>query len=322
MKILLSSNLVAQYPNMSKTARNWISAIDKLAWVKDYFDFLNSKLVLLPEGRQEDLFNRIVSPDDDAFWGTNGELIYCGFWDYLKWPFEKDPSLNGKNPDFKVCFDKEMEKVFLSDVTLVTHNYPHIDKEIDFNQETGSLIIKEGGKEVEKLSPVKDPIEQAQRFLMKIAEKFEKYENLITQIKTPFIVCFIIIGFDDNFFLDDFQIQKALFGDLTYGWTSKKLWYQPSMKTTKHGNEVVQGIFTTDEFKSLSAVIICRLEFVNNKAEFKFSVCVNPLGEWGSRRINPFSLFLTISGIPPTLLAIIGRPHAIASITTRGVPSV
>jgi hypothetical protein len=297
---LIAPNLVQQYPAMSASARNWISGIPSYSWVKDSFDFLNRQLSLLSSKQRKEIIKRIVDPKDTKYHEAIAELVYVGFWNYLKWSFEKDPKINGQKPDFRVSYNKGGEDRFIGDVTVVRHNHP--EKPIKLN--TDSI------HHIQKLPLVTQPIQQAHRFLMKIKEKFNKYRNTLSN--TPFIICFFEYAIEDSLYLDDFQIRNALYGDLKFDFGSGKLWYQPNIQPAAHGKSDV-GIFGFDEYRLLTGVAICREEFyqVSNmmaekrkpywKPKYGFSIFPNPLGAWASKEKNPFSIAgFPINGIADT----------------------
>lgn len=306
---LINPKLITHYPNMSDTARNWIARISECEWVEDYFNFLNRQLLSLKGSQRNEILTRIVSPNDTQYHEAIAELIYVAFWNHLKWPFEKDPKINGKTPDFKVNFDKKCNQSFLSEVTVVRHKHPRSN--IVFDVQSGSIkSIKIDGKIIDKntqgLPPETTPIEQAHRFLMKIKEKFDKYSEILHN--NLFIICFFIHNRMDDFYLDDFQINNALFGDLVVNFDNGERWHQPSIQTTQHNQEVERGIFPFEKYKLLTAVIICSQSFYSTsktklkvprphypqKAKFGFSIYANPLGKWANKEKNPFSL----SGLP------------------------
>lgn len=285
---------------MSNTARNRISCIPECKWVEEYFAFLNKQIQSLSEKQKRDIISRIVSSDDNQYHEAIAELVYIAFWNKLNWSFEKDPEINGKTPDFKVCFDKEHNRSFLCDVTVVRHNHPHQDQRIDFDEKTGITTITVDGKVVDELPLITEPIDQAHRFLMRIKEKFENYRNILNDI--PFVICFY--QFEDTFYLNDFQITNALFGDLKLDFKTGESWHQPSIQTTKHNQNVKRGIFGFEEYKPLMAIITCEQEFYQTsntiidkpkphypqKAKFSFGIYANLLGEWANKDNNPFSL--------------------------------
>ena len=159
------------------------------------------------------------------------------------------------------------------------------------------------GKPIDKLPPATNKINQSHRPLMRINEKLNKYRHILTVEDRPFVICFFQYGFD-RFYLDDFQIRNALFGDLTINFGTGEFWHQPSIGTTQHNPKVYRGIFEFKEYSHLAAVIVCKQEFYRTsnimlekpkphypqKAKFSFAIYANPLGKWARRDNNPFSL--------------------------------
>lgn len=287
---LIHPKLVRQYPSMNATARKLISGIPEGGWAKDYVHFLNTQLGRLTRKQRKGMINRIASTTDAAYYEAVAELVYLAFWDHLRWPFEKDPMLGEQTPDFKVSFSKQQPNCFFCDVTVARHNHP--EKPVVLKSETLN--------DIPELPPAKQPIQQAHRLLMKIQEKFNKYKCTLKD--QPFAICFFNYGHEDLFYLGDFQIRNALFGDLKLDFRSGRTWYEPSIQTTTHGKSDV-GVFGFDEYKSVAAVVVCREEFYQVsdtlpsesvsqqswKVKFGFSVYSNPLGAWAVKEDNPFS---------------------------------
>jgi len=300
---MINPNLISKYPNMSATARRWISNISECTWIKDYFSFLNKQLAYLKGKQRKDIITRIGSPDDKQYYEAIAELVYIAFWKYMKWSFEKDPNINEKKPDFKVTFGREGQDTFLCEVAVVRHNHPRYDVVMD--GKTGAMTMK--GKPINKLPVVPVPLEQAHRFLMKLEEKLDNYRQILTTQQMPFVVCFFRYG-ENILYLDDHQIRNALFGDPIFNFSTGELWHQPNIQSTRYGQKVHRGIFGFEEYKHLTAVIDCAQECYQTtnimlkepkphypqKAKFRFAIYVNPLGRWSHRDNNPFSL----AGIP------------------------
>ena len=219
-------------------------------------------------------------------------------WDSVKWRFEKDPKINGKTPDFRVSYGGDSKYSFLCDVTVVRHDHPHND--LVFDGKTGKMTMD--GKPIEKLPPATQPIDQSHRFLMRINEKLDKYRQILTIEDKPFVICFFQYKFEDFFYMDNFQIMNALFGDLTVSFRTGEFWPQPSIDITQHDQKVKRGIFGFEEYSHIGAVIVCKQEFFPTsdrmlekpkphypqKAKFSFDIYVNPLGKW-TYDDNPFS---------------------------------
>jgi len=289
---LITSRLIIKYPTMSSTARNWISCIPECKWVENYFNWLNEQILHINLKQREQLIKRLVDQDDNKFYEAIAELVYIAFWNYLKLSFRKDPKIKDYTPDFEVFLDRKLKLSFLSDVTVVRHNHPH--EKIVINGESID-------KNTVKLKPVTAPIQQSHRILMKIVEKFKKYYKILNNYH--FVICLYKIGFENVFYLDDFQIRSALFGDLKLSFKNGESWYEPSIQTTVHNQQVCKGIFGFEEYKPLTAVITCDHEFYATsntmlekpkphyprKARFSFSIYLNPLGEWSKGTDDPFS---------------------------------
>ena len=295
----LGPHLLDEYPSMSTTARNWMSAAPKEQWVKDYFDFLNRQLCSLELRQRQEMVRRIVASSDNKFHEAIAELVYVALWNHLKWPFNKDYQIAGQKPDFRVSFRGPQASFFYSDVTVVRHNHPQRPHKVELD----------GRGKIAKLPVVTEPIQQAHRFIMKIKDKFKRYSSKIGEI--PFLVCFFQSGFEDCFYLDDFQIQSALFGDLKLDFDTGELRYEPSIQNTAHDTRT-HGVFGFEEYKSLTAVIACKEEFYASrgigcrderqgyhKPRFGFTVYSNPLGVWAASGINPFCT----EGFPPNGLS-------------------
>lgn len=260
---------------MSKTARNWISRIPECKWLQDYFSELNKGLNCLKRKQRKDIIRRLVSQRDGEYHEAIAELAYILLWNHLGWPFEKDLCINGKTPDFKVSLGNTF---FICDATIVRHNHPHEPKIIEAREDLTT-----------PLPPA--TIEQSHRFLMKIKEKFEKYGNF------PLVIGFYQGKSEDEFYLDDFQLRNALFGEERINFGTWEVYHQAKIINTEHG-ELKVGVFTFDEYRPLSAVIVCtqesypisdeRLQTPKPHYKFSFSIYPNPLGEWADKRMNPF----------------------------------
>lgn len=287
---LITSQLIAQFPNMSKTAHNWISCTPECKWAQDYFSYLNKQLSCLKRKQQDRMIRKLVSPRDGEYYEAIAEIAYIALWNHLGWPFKKDPSIGGKTPDFKVTYDENSNFIF--DVTVVRHNHPH------------KPII------IEKKSLCTDPIEQSHRFLMKIEERFRKYQQICISCNTPLVIAFFLYASEDQFYLDDFQLERALYGEQTINVTTRETYHQPKIMRTKHGESKV-GILTFDEYKPLSAIIVCSLEFCRAsnklqqspkphyplKAKLTFGIYHNPFGEWANKKKSPFPSKRSIKGL-------------------------
>jgi hypothetical protein len=286
---LIHPKLIEQYPSMNATARNLISGIPEGGWAKDYVHFLNTQLGRLTRKQRKGMISRIASTTDAAYYEAVAELVYMAFWDHLRWPSEKDPTLGEQTPDFKVSYGREATH-FFCDVTVVRHDRP--PRRIVLNSE--------GLNNIPKLPLVKEPLQQAHRFLMKIQEKFNKYESALGD--DPLVICLFVYGHENLFYLDDFQVRNALFGDLKLNLGTDELWYEPGSELTAHGSSD-KGIFGFDQYKIISAVLVCTEEFyqtrsggprepmrVNSwKVRFGFHIHCNPLGGWATEEKNPFS---------------------------------
>lgn len=171
MNGLITPELIAKYPTMSDTARTWISLIPKCKWIEDYFGWLNKQLCYLKPQHRKEVMKRLVSRDDNDYYEAIAEFVYMAFWNYLKWPFEKNPKIGKLTPDFKVNFDKKDNNSFLCDVTVVRHNHPH--DTVVISGKTGNITIngKTIDRNTQKLPLVSKPIQQAHRFLMKVKDR-------------------------------------------------------------------------------------------------------------------------------------------------------
>ena len=296
---LIHPKLIEQYPSMNHTARSLIVRIPEGGWAEGYVDFLNMQLRRLARKQRKEITNRIVGPTDAKYYEAVAELVYIALWDHLKWSFEKDPTVGTRTPDFKVSYGREAN-YFFCDVTVVRHDHPV--KRVVLNSK--SL------KEIQKLPPVTQPIQQAHRFLMKIQEKLNKYRTRLGH--DNLVICFFAYGHENLFYLDDFQIENALFGDRKLDFRTGQSWYEPSTQATAHGTSDV-GIFGFEEYKVVAAVVICSEEFCQTpttvpkdpargcswKVRFGFRVYCNPLGGWATREKDPFSTAgFSVSGKP------------------------
>lgn len=283
----ITPQLIEQFPNMSETARNWISIIPECKWMQDYFCHLNECLNPLKKKQKIDIIRRLASPEDGKYHEAIAELAYISFWKYLGWPFEKDPHVGGKTPDFKVPFDNSF---FFCDVGVVRHNHPYEPKTIETLEDLATPL------------PLPEiPIEQSHRFLTKLNDKFRKYLQICAPYNTPLVIAFFQYRFEDQFFLDEHQLKVALFGDEKVNFSTGERYHQPKIINTEHG-ELKVGVFTFDEYKPLSAIIVCtqesypisdeRLQTLKPhyplKFKFTFSIYPNPFGEWADKRMNPF----------------------------------
>lgn len=281
--------LIDQFPDMSETARKLISLIPQCKWVENYFSYLNENLRCLKSKQRDDIIRRLVSTEDEKYHEAIAELAYISLWKHLSWSFEKDPNIGGQTPDFKVSGENFG---FFCDVAVVRHNNPH-----------EHVIIEKKEDLATPLPPCTDPIpiEQSHRFLMKIEEKFRKYQQICISCNTPLVIAFFLYDSADQFYLDDFQLARALYGEQTINFTTGEEYHQPKIMRTEHGESKV-GILTFDEYKPLSAIIVCKQEFYRTsnelqlnpepryplKCTFTFSVYPNPFGEWTDERKNPF----------------------------------
>jgi hypothetical protein len=296
---LIHPKLIQQYSSINPTARNLIAQIPEGGWAKDYVDFLNKQLRRLKRKQRKEIIKRIAGSTDAQYYEAVAELVYIGFWDHLKWSFEKDPTVGVLTPDFKVFYGRE-DSFFFCDVTVARHDRP--PKRIVLNSE----IIND----IPKLPIVTQPLQQAHRFLMKIQDKVNKYRTALGQ--HPLVICFFVYGHENQFYLDDFQIRNALFGDLKLNFSTGETWYEPISKHTAHGRSD-EGIFGFDKYKIVAGVVVCTEEFCQIpstlpnkprpqhawKVKFSFRVYCNPLGLWADKEKDPFSIAgFSVSGEP------------------------
>ncbi len=290
---------------MNNTAYKWISGIDKHPSHKNYIDWLNNEISFLDAKDRADIVSRITSQSDNSYHGAISELVYAAFWRHLKWNYMKDYILEKKTPDYKVTFDVTHDQSFISEISVVTHNHPHQKTEF---LESGQILVDE--KPADELPTITKPIDQAHRFAMKLGQKYDKYKDILDSV--PFVICLYIHGFDNNFYLGNFQINKALYGNLNFSFSDGQTSYQPTVLKGQHDQNEHNGIFAIEEFTNLSAVIICREEWYpikthdieesNQLAEFKacysFNISVNPFGCWPTITDNPFhNASLPVSGL-------------------------
>ena len=155
---------------------------------------LNEALGRLTIKEQNKIIGRLVSSKDETYYEAIAEIVYILLWQHLSWDFDKDPLINKKSPDFRVISDKTSCSSFLCDVTVVRHNHPHETKVIETTKDFHT-----------PLPLVTVPIEQLQRFLMKIREKFEKYKEISISRNCPLVIAFFIQDFENAFFLIGFS---------------------------------------------------------------------------------------------------------------------
>jgi len=290
---------------MNNTAHKWISGINKHPSHKKYIDWLNNEISFLDAKDRADIVSRIASQSDSSYHGAISELVYAAFWKHLKWNYTKEYILMEKTPDYKVTFDASNNQSFIGEVSVVTHNHPHQKSEF---LESGQILVD--GKPADELPTITNPIDQAHRFAMKLGQKYKKYKDIIDN--KPFVICLYIHGFENNFYLSDFHINKALYGNLNFSFSDGETFYQPTVFKGQHNQNEYNGIFAFEDFAKLSAVIICReewypiethnIEGTNQLDEFKssysFSISVNPFGCWPTITHNPFqNARLSVSGL-------------------------
>ena len=293
--MLLNIGLIKNNPNINESAFNLISRASNIPSYKEYVNWLNSLISELNVEDGVDIISRITSQSENSFYGAVAELVFGAFWKHLKWPFNKAPSIGNRTPDFRVIFDSDKKQQFICEISVVTHNQPHHNIERDC--ETGQITVD--GISVDKLPTLQGPIKQTHRFAVKLCEKFRKYIKLLNC--TPFVMGLYVHGIN-NHYLSDFQLYNALFGKKTISFPSGQQFFRPSLSKSRYAQNEYDGVFAFEEFKGLSAVIICRenwhestsqdvvdLELpINFKAKYSFGVYVNPLGCWPKLSENPF----------------------------------
>lgn len=294
-KDLISDKLISQYPNMNHPARNLISAISKSPSVVAYIAWLNGQLTYLVPKQRIELLKRIVSQHANSYHEAIAELVFIALWRKLGWPFEKDPEIYGKKPDFKVFYEKGDNSFFISEITVIRHNHPY--KEIEIN---GDFAEINNEKDKNKFPTITQPITQSHRVLMRIGEKFEKYKNILKG--NPFVLCIYIPGHPDTFFISDFQIRNALFGEKTINFTTGECSHKCKSMETEHKQNVEIGVFGFEKYNELNSIIVCKelypqVTYTNGdnkeisdfwKLTPSFDIYANPLGLWANKQNNPF----------------------------------
>ena len=287
---IITPELIKQYPNMNRTLRNWILWIPECEWVRDYFRGLDEGLGLLEVRELGEIINRLASEKEGEYHEAIAEIAYILLWKHLGWSFKKDPRINGKTPDFVVIPDGSKDLSFICDSTVVRHNHPH------------ETTLIETLEDLKKPLPLETaPIQQEGRFLMKIKEKFEKYKQISIDTNAPLVIGCFLEKVEDSLFLDDFQVENALFGYETVNFTTGEFYHMPKIIDTEHGKAKV-GIFAFDEYKPQTAIIVCGQESYRTsheklqhpkphyplKAKLSFDIYINPLGVWADEKKNPF----------------------------------
>ncbi len=301
----LNSELLISHPHMNNTAHKRISGIDKDSSCKNYIDWLNRVIFSLDAKDKKYIVSKMISQSDIDWHGAIGELVYAAFWKNLKWNFEKDPILKKKTPDYKVTFDEINNRSFIGEISVVTHNQPNQKNEF---LESGQILVD--GIPADELPTITEPIDQVHRFATKLGQKYDKYKDILDN--KPFVICFYIHEFENNFYLGNFQVNNALYGNLNISFLDGQTSFQPTVTKSQHNQNEYNGIFASEEYTKLSAVIICRekwdpiktqnIKESDQLTEFKysysFSVSVNPFGCWPKINSNPFhKVGLPVSGL-------------------------
>jgi len=251
---LFEFELIEKFPEMNGTAREWLSTINDLAWVKEYFSWLNREMCFFSLRDRRDILFRALSKGENSFHESVAEIVFAAFWRYLGWQCKKNPKIGELTPDFKVKYDKLSEKSFLCDVSVVRQNHPHHKILID---EDNRIFVN--GVLSSRLPLVTAPIDQAKRFIMKVDEKMNKYVDVLHS--EPFVMALFQYDFENNFYLDDFQARTALYGEFKFNFSDNTFSYSPLQRKENSRGIVEKGIFGHPFYEKLSAVIICRQNF-------------------------------------------------------------
>ncbi len=314
---------------MGSEARNLFSLMKKDGPVKEYAAYLNEQISSLKPKMQKDAFGKIVGSSNSQFIECIAELTAMSLWKHFKWDYEKDSKINGKTPDFKVTIDSNNS--FIAEVTILRSNHPH--REILIKRERRNifdliksvfaknpikqkLIIQNQitGEILKKLPPATQPIEQSNRVNVEINQKFHKYNGIIKTLDMPFIICFYQPKFKDYFYIDDFQINNALYGNKKINFSTGETFHYPEISRDSFGNPISEGIFCFKEYSNLTAIVFIIKQFSIEKQKYIFLVSIysNPLGKWGRIENNPLNQFgLKINSIDENDNIIFAEPNTI-----------
>jgi hypothetical protein len=301
----ITPELIDQYPDMNSAARNNISAIRKSPWVRDYFCWLNKVLACLKRVEREKMVSRMIAKGEGSYHEVVAEIVFLDLWNWLRWRFTKDPTKSNKTPDFEVHYGAHHKSSFVCEVSVIRHDHPHAFTMID---EKG--VIRVNGEIVKELPVITDPIDQVHRIIMKIDQKQKKYSAVLEN--TPIVVGLFQYGFENQFYMDEFQFKNALYGDLKCNFVSNEISHQPSVHTSESNQEIKRGLFGFEEYSHIAAVIVCCEDFYKFnipqtkystsqewwKLRYGFTIYSNPQSAWAQQKLNPFAKGnIPVSGI-------------------------
>jgi len=217
-----------------------------------------------------DLFRRLSLNFENEKRGALGEIVFAGFCKDLDLPFEKDPQIHGKTPDFKVYFEKKDHKFFIFETTLL--NPRVLDK-------------KRSDEDLE--------MESSNRILMEIDQKYKIYFDYCVANNVPIIIGLFADFHLGELFFNDFQMRNSLFGEATCNFDQWEVELVAKEKPTAHGNAKI-GIFSFKHFEHLASVIVCyqgnpdsnsispKIPVMNSICHsfFDFDIWINPYTPW------------------------------------------
>lgn len=257
----------------------------------NYIQYLN-EILCMNKNIKKKLFNQLIGSDDNQCIAAIAELTFISLWKYLGMSFEFEPDINNHKPDFKITIDDDC--FFIAEVTMLRSNHPHFDTMIIKYGDDIKIINQNTGEILDKLPPAAQPIEQHNKIIYEVDQKLTKYQHLISDNRLPFVICFYLPDFKDEFYISKFQIEKALFGEHTIIIKKndpkyKEYYMRPYEFKGDYGIDYYTGIFCFEKYSNLTAVLFMNNEYINNKNCFCLRIYLNPLGYWNSGNDNPFT---------------------------------
>lgn len=289
---ILTPELLYNSPNLNKYIKNLLSIIDKDRSAYNYIQYLNKALEMINNiHKKKKLFGKLTGATEDRCIEAIAELSYMWLWKHLGWNFEFEPNIETKTPDFKVTTDEN--NCFIAEVTILRSNHPHRETIISYDD--GKIIIKDKntGEILEKPPSAPQPIEQYKKIIYEIDQKYKKYLPVIKN-KLPFIICFYLPDTKSEFYINDFQIERALFGEQTMvinknDIENSEYGLYPKKNKGQYGNDIYTGIFCFEEYSDVTAILFINNEYYNNKYSFGLKIYLNPFGVWHNASGNPFT---------------------------------
>lgn len=313
---ILCPKLLSQGKSVNDYTKHLLIAMDEDSSVCNYVHHLYKSLRMIGAvKKQKEMCKRLVGEDEHRCIEAIAELTYLSLWKYCNWDFKFEPNIGSKTPDFKVFTDKT--SCFIAEVTTIHSNHPHL--ETISSCVNGKIIFKDKntGKILKKLPPATQTIEQHNKIIYEIDQKYKKYRPIIEN-KLPFVICFFLPNYKSEFYINDFQIKTALFGEhmiIINKNNIEKTEYEqyPSKQKGQYDNEIYTGIFCFERYSDLTAILFINIEgYYNDKYSICLKIYLNPYGIWHNVSCNPFTKKgLSVSYVDKSDYIQFGEPNII-----------